>query len=209
MWQALGPASTRAPAEAAFTLVELLVVIAIISILAALLLPALVGAKERARRVSCKNALRQLVLAVHAYGDDNLLQVPSGASDRGASDDHLPVLSTTSSNLMVRYLKSQQRFQCPSFAEQFRRVSIPPKYSVSQVMGYMKGKSAIRIARTYGGKRRNFVGQHFWARGYWVSTVGRNEAAVRLYIQEQEKADQRLDQLGLFGGEGRFERLQD
>src|SRR2546422_607868 len=74
-------------------------------------------------------------------------------------------------------------------------VSIPPKYSVSQVMGYMKGKSAIHIARTYGGKRRNFVGQHFWARGYWVSTVGHNEAAVRLYIREQEKEDQRLDQL--------------
>ena len=88
-------------------------------------------------------------------------------------------------------------------------ISIPPKYSVSQVMGYLKGKSAIHIARTYGGKRRNFVGQHFWARGYWVSTVGHNEAAVRLYIQEQEKADQRLDQLGLFGGESRFERLQD
>jgi len=88
-------------------------------------------------------------------------------------------------------------------------VSVPPKYSVSQVMGYIKGKSAIQIARTYGGKRRNFVGEHFWARGYWVSTVGHNEAAVRLYIQEQEKADERLDQLGLFGGEGRFERLQD
>ena len=88
-------------------------------------------------------------------------------------------------------------------------VSIPPKYSVSQVMGYMKGKSAIQIARTYGGKRRNFVGQHFWARGYWVSTVGHNEAAVRKYIQEQEKEDQRVDQLGLFDGQSRLERLQD
>lgn len=86
-------------------------------------------------------------------------------------------------------------------------LSIPPKYSVSQVMGYLKGKSAIQMARTWGGKRRNFVGQHFWARGYWVSTVGHNEAAVRVYTQEQEKADQRLDQLGLFGGEGRFERF--
>ena len=83
-------------------------------------------------------------------------------------------------------------------------ISIPPKYSVSQVLGYIKGKSAILIARSYGGKRRNFVGQHFWARGYWVSTVGRSEAAVRLYIQEQEKEDQRLDQLGLFGSQGRF-----
>src|SRR5574337_1123000 len=65
-------------------------------------------------------------------------------------------------------------------------VSIPPKHSVSQVVGYLKGKSAIHIARTYGGKRRNFVGEHFWARGYWVSTVGRDETAVRLYIQQQE-----------------------
>jgi len=72
-------------------------------------------------------------------------------------------------------------------------ISIPPKYAVSQVMGFIKGKSAIYIARVHGGKRRNFVGQNFWARGYWVSTVGKNEAAVRRYIQEQEKEDQRLD----------------
>jgi len=78
---------------------------------------------------------------------------------------------------------------------------------VSQVMGYLKGKSAIQIARTWGGHRCNFVGQHFWARGYWVSTVGQNELAVRLHIQQQGRADQRLDQLGLFRGEGRFERF--
>jgi len=76
-------------------------------------------------------------------------------------------------------------------------ISIPPKYSVSSVMGFVKGKSAIHIARVWGGRRRNFVGQHFWARGYWVSTVGKNEAAVRRYIQEQEKEDQRVDQLEL------------
>lgn len=76
-------------------------------------------------------------------------------------------------------------------------ISIPPKYAVSQVMGFIKGKSAIHIARVYGGRRRNFVGQHFWARGYWVSTVGKNEAAVRRYIQEQEKEDKRLEQLEL------------
>jgi putative transposase len=86
---------------------------------------------------------------------------------------------------------------------------IPPKYAVSQVLGYLKGKSAIHIARMYGGKRRNFVGEHFWTRRYWVSTVGRDEAAVRLYIQQQEQEDKRLDQLALFGGEGRLERLQD
>ena len=74
-------------------------------------------------------------------------------------------------------------------------LSVPPKYSVSSVIGFIKGKSAIHIARVYAGRRRNFVGQHFWARGYWVSTVGKNEAAVRRYIQEQEKEDQRLEQL--------------
>ena len=88
-------------------------------------------------------------------------------------------------------------------------ITIPPKYAVSPVMGYLKGKRAIHIARTYAGKRRSFVGQHFGARGYWGSTVGRDEAAVRLYIREQEQEDQRLDQLGLFGAEGRFERLRD
>ena len=77
-------------------------------------------------------------------------------------------------------------------------ISIPPKYSVSEVMGFMKGKSAIHIARTFVGKRRNFVGQHFWARGYMVSTVGKDEAAVRKHIQEQEKEDQRLDQMEMF-----------
>jgi putative transposase len=72
-----------------------------------------------------------------------------------------------------------------------------PKYSVAQVMGFMKGKTAIHIARVYAGRRKSFVGQQFWARGYWVSTVGRDEAVVRRYIQEQEKEDQRLDQLTL------------
>ena len=74
-------------------------------------------------------------------------------------------------------------------------LTIPPKYSVSTVLGFIKGKSAIHIARVYSGRRRNYVGQNFWARGYWVSTVGKNEAAVRRYIQEQEKEDKRLEQL--------------
>jgi putative transposase len=76
-------------------------------------------------------------------------------------------------------------------------LSVPPKYSVSSVMGFIKGKSAIHIARVYAGRRRNYAGQHFWARGYWVSTVGKNEAAVRQYIQNQEKEDKRLEQLEL------------
>ena len=76
-------------------------------------------------------------------------------------------------------------------------IAIPPKYSVAQVMGFLKGKSAIHIARVFAGRRRSFAGQQFWARGYWVSTVGRDEAAVRRYIREQEKEDQQLEQLSL------------
>ena len=77
-------------------------------------------------------------------------------------------------------------------------ISIPPKYSVSQVVGYIKGKSAIYIARTYAGRQHNFVGQSFWARGYFVSTVGRNEEIVKNYIKKQEEADKKIDQLKLF-----------
>ncbi len=65
---------------------------------------------------------------------------------------------------------------------------------MSQVVGFIKGKSAIHLARVYGERKRNFVGQHFWARGYFVSTVGRDEAVIREYIKNQEKEDKRLDQ---------------
>ena len=78
-------------------------------------------------------------------------------------------------------------------------LSIPPKEAVAQVLGYIKGKSAIHIARTYLGRRQNFTGQHFWARGYYVSTVGRDEATIREYIKKQQAEDQRLDQLDMFG----------
>jgi putative transposase len=77
-------------------------------------------------------------------------------------------------------------------------ISIPPKYAVAQVVGFIKGKSAIHIARTYLGRRRNFMGQNFWARGYFVSTVGKDETTVRQYIKKQEKEDRRLDQLTIF-----------
>jgi putative transposase len=77
-------------------------------------------------------------------------------------------------------------------------VSIPPKYSVAQGVGYIKGKSAIWIARTYSGRQRNFTGEHFWARGYYVSTVGRDEQVIRAYIQQQEAEDERLEQLNMF-----------
>jgi putative transposase len=94
-------------------------------------------------------------------------------------------------------------------------ISIPPKYAVSQVVGFIKGKSAIHLARVYGERKRNFVGQHFWARGYFVSTVGREEtvirgggffapkgvrpeAVIREYIKKQEQEDSRLDQMNLW-----------
>lgn len=75
--------------------------------------------------------------------------------------------------------------------------SKPPKHAVSQVVGYIKWKSAIHLARVYGKHERNFVGQHFWARGYFVSTVGRDEATIRAYLRHQEQEDQRIDQLNL------------
>jgi len=77
-------------------------------------------------------------------------------------------------------------------------ISIPPKYAVSQVVGYIKGKSAIHLARTYGERKRSFVGQHFWARGYYVSTIGRDEQVIREYIRNQEQEDKRLEQLNLW-----------
>ena len=76
-------------------------------------------------------------------------------------------------------------------------IAIPPKYAVSQVVGYIKGKSAIHIARNYGGRQRNFTGEHFWARGYYVSTVGIDEVIIRQYIHQQDAEDRRLDQLRL------------
>jgi putative transposase len=77
-------------------------------------------------------------------------------------------------------------------------ISIPPKYGVSQVVGYIKGKSAIHIARTFLGRKKNFTGQHFWARGNFVSTVGRDERMICDYIKKQETEDRRLDQLNMF-----------
>ena len=76
-------------------------------------------------------------------------------------------------------------------------ISIPPKYAVSQVVGFIKGKSAIHIARRYAGRKQNYVGQHFWARGYFASTVGRDEQVIRNYIRHQEDEDRRVDQMKL------------
>ena len=74
-------------------------------------------------------------------------------------------------------------------------IAIPPKHAVSQVIGFIKGKSAIYLARVYAERKRNYAGYHFWARGYFVSTVGRDEERIRAYIRNQEQEDQRLDQM--------------
>jgi putative transposase len=76
-------------------------------------------------------------------------------------------------------------------------LSMPPKYAISNVVGYLKGKSAILIARRFGGRERNFTGEVFWARGYFVSTVGLDEAVVRAYIRQQEQTDDHYDQMRL------------
>ncbi|HMJ66177.1 MAG TPA: type II secretion system protein [Candidatus Binatia bacterium] len=103
----------------AFTLVELLVVIAVIAILASLLLPAIIGGKERAKRVACKSAIRQFSIAVHLYANDNEDYVPSGASNK-PGDDHLPVLSTATSNAIVEYCgRSDRVVHCPSYGDWF------------------------------------------------------------------------------------------
>src|SRR5262245_18430105 len=78
------------------------------------------------------------------------------------------------------------------------QLSIPPMYSGSGVVGVIKGKSAIAIARNFMDRAKNFVGQNSGARGYYMSTVGRDEAQIREYIREQEKEDKRLDQLKIF-----------
>jgi len=85
---------------------------------------------------------------------------------------------------------------CPDHVHMVIR--IPPKYSVSHVMGYIKGKSAIRMARDFMGRHQGFKGYHFWARGYFVSTVGIDEGTIRDYVRDQEKNDQKLDQQRLF-----------
>ena len=78
-------------------------------------------------------------------------------------------------------------------------LSVPPKFSVANTVGFLKGKSAIQIHRRYLGKPRNFTGFHFWARGYCVSTVGLDEETVRAYIRNQEAEEKRLEQLTLGG----------
>lgn len=80
----------------------------------------------------------------------------------------------------------------------FIRDVIPRLYGFQMTLTYIKGKSAIHLARTYGDRKRNFVGQNFWARGFLVSTVGRDEGLIRTYIRDQDEEDRRLDQLKIW-----------
>lgn len=77
-------------------------------------------------------------------------------------------------------------------------LSIPPKCSVSYIVGFLKGKTALYIAQKYGKRVRNFKGHNFWARGYFVSTVGRDEKVIKQYIRNQEKQDKLIEQKSLF-----------
>jgi prepilin-type N-terminal cleavage/methylation domain-containing protein len=108
--------------QKAFTLIELLVVIAIIAVLAAMLLPALAAAKERARRVSCKSNLRQFILAVHLYANDSSERLPSGLSENfNVEDEHIPLISTATRNSLIQYAGNFKILDCPSLGSPFNR----------------------------------------------------------------------------------------
>ncbi|MBI4326779.1 MAG: prepilin-type N-terminal cleavage/methylation domain-containing protein [Chloroflexi bacterium] len=129
--------SVRRTSLFGFTLIELLVVIAIIAILAALLLPALVGAKERTRRVTCKNHIRQFLLAAHLYGNDNGEKVPSGLSDNpNPVDEHIPVISTNTRNSFIRYGGDFRILDCPSLGSPFNQREGWTEYGYGYVIGY-------------------------------------------------------------------------
>ena len=125
------------PSRQAFTLIELLVVIAIIAILAALLLPALAGAKERARRTTCKNHIRQFILAAHLYGSDANDRLPSGLSDNSnPEDEHIPVISTNTRNTVITYAGDYRILECPSLGELFNKKPGWTEPGYGYVIGY-------------------------------------------------------------------------
>ena len=145
----------------AFTLIELLVVIAIIAILAALLLPALMGAKERARRASCRSSMRQMILGIMMYGDDNDQFLPTGASNKSADDDHLPVLSTVASNAIAQYSGTEKMASCPSFNDYFTRRHFSAAFD-EQEYGFVVGYN-------YHGGHTNTPWPAIFGTNQWIS----------------------------------------
>jgi prepilin-type N-terminal cleavage/methylation domain-containing protein len=157
-----------------FTLIELLVVIAIIAILAALLFPALVGAKERARRAACKNNLKQFLVALNLYGDDSNLWLPSGASNKGPLDDHLPVLSDSTSNTVAHYAGNDRIMHCPSFADFFKtRRALPEERDYGFIIGY-----------NYHGGHTNTPWSPVVGTNVWVSPQKLTEASTLVLLSD-------------------------
>lgn len=129
------------------------------------------------------------------------VQVPCGVDSQVSEEDALRTTLKGSGPSVQRIGQAEGKRGCGShlMADHVHMlISIPPKYGVAQVIGYIKGKSAIHIARPFLGRKKNFTGQSFWARGYFVSTVGRDEETIRQYIKKQEVEDRRLDQLNMF-----------
>lgn len=133
-------ATSRRLRRPAFTLIELLVVIAIISILSALLLPALARAKERGRRISCLSTTRQFLLAIHVYADDHNQWLPSGASDsttpNGVLDDSVPVLSGEVRTQLIQYAGTYKMLGCPNLGAPFNTEEGWFEQSYGFVLGY-------------------------------------------------------------------------